>query len=290
MDPSLLLIILICIIILFVCIAFSNNYLIVKKYTYESEKIPSEFNGVKIVHISDLHSKRFGKNNGVLINKIEKLNPDYIFMTGDIIDKRENDIKKFIKELKPIFDKYVVYYSIGNHERALGYKKYVNYVKELEKCGVHVLRDDSMYIDSHEKINIVGLNFKDNIRYEKNYAGIDRDLTYLRSKSGQVDLNKFNILLAHDPLNFELYHKLGFDLIFSGHVHGGLIRVFKIGLLSPRRKLFPKYCVGKYVKNESTMFVSTGLGRATIPIRLFNHPEISLIKLKMKKVDENIEE
>lgn len=282
MDP--LLSIIIFIIIFLICILVSSNFLVTKKYTYESKKIPEEFDGIKILHISDLHSKRFGKNNEKLINQIKKINPDYIFMTGDIIDKREKDIDIFIKELKPIFSKYTVYYSIGNHERCLGYKKYSKYLKELEKCGVHILKDDSVYMDNAEQINIVGLNFKDNIRYErKNYHKIDEYLTYLRNKSGQININKLNILLAHDPLNFKLYNKLGFDLVFSGHVHGGLIRFFKIGLLSPRRKLFPRYCIGKYVMNDSTMFVSAGLGKASFPIRLFNNPEISVIKLKYKE-------
>lgn len=282
MDPLTFVGVLILIILLFVIyIIFSNNHIVLRNYTYTSDKIPYEFNGIKILHISDLHSKRFGKNNEKLIYKINKIKPDYIFMTGDIIDKREGNILKFVEELKPIFDKYIVYYSIGNHERALGYKEYSKYINFLKKNGVYVLKDDGMYIDKDEKINIVGLNFKDNIRYEeKNSKNIDRYLTYLRSKSGQVNKDKLNILLSHDPLNFELYVKLGFDLIFSGHVHGGIIRFFKIGLLSPRRKLFPKYCFGKYTKESSTMFVSAGLGKATIPIRIFNSPEIGVITLK----------
>lgn len=279
MDP--LLVIIFFLIVIIFCIIYSNHCLKVRKYSYTSKKISDELNEIKILHISDLHSRRFGDHNIKFINKIKKINPDYIFMTGDIIDKRENNIKGFVKELKPIFEEYPVYYSIGNHEKALGYKKYKEYVLELTKNGVNVLADDSMYLDLNEKISITGLNFKDNIRYEdKNYENIDRDLTYLRNKSGQVFHNKLNILLAHDCLNFKLYSKLGFDLVFSGHVHGGLIRFFKIGLLSPRRKLFPKYCYGKYVLEDSTMFVSSGLGKATIPIRLFNNPEISVITLK----------
>lgn len=273
--------ILILIILLVICIVYSNEYICIRKYSYENEKIPDEFDGVKILHISDLHSKRFGENNKILIKKINLVNLNYIFMTGDIISKSETDIEKFVDELKPVFLKYPVYYSIGNHERALGYTKYVHYINALEKNGVNVLKDDSMYMDKDEKINIVGLNFKDNIRFEeKNPNNIDKYLTYLRSRSGQVNKEKLNILLSHDPLNFKLYARLGFDLIFSGHVHGGIFRFFKIGLLSPRRKLFPKYCFGKYKMEDSTMFVSAGMGKASVPIRMFNNPEISIIILK----------
>lgn len=291
MDPLVLIIFFSLLIVCFFCIIFSTHYLLVRKYEYKSEKVTDEFDGVKILHISDLHSKRFGEGNKKLISKIQKINPDYIFMTGDIIDKREVDVEKFVEELKPIFNNYTVYYSIGNHEKALGYNRYIKYLKCLEKNGVNVLNDESRYVDIDESINIVGLNFKDNMRYEENKSEdieVDKYLTYLRGKSGQIDFNKLNILLSHDPLNFKLYNKLGFDLIFSGHVHGGIIRFFKIGLLSPRRKLFPKYCYGKYVMENSTMFVSSGIGKATIPIRLFNNPEISIITLK-KKVDDKCE-
>ena len=272
------------IVILFcVVVWYSNEYLLVREYEYVSSKVPKKLDGVRILHISDIHSKRIGKKNCVLINKINEINPDYIFMTGDIIDKREKNIEKVAYELKPIFNEYKVYYSMGNHERRLGYKNYCKYIEILEKFGVNILKDSNMSLDGIESVNIVGLNFKDNIRHEeKNPKRLDRNLNYLKSKAGQICRDKLNILLAHDSLNFELYNKLGFDLIFSGHLHGGIIRFFNIGLLSTRRKLFPKYCHGKYIKNNSTMFVSSGIGKATAPIRLFNNPEISVIILKNK--------
>ena len=78
----------------------------------------------------------------------------------------------------------------------------------------------------------------------------------------------------------KLYEKLGVDLIFSGHVHGGLIRFGKLCLLSPRRKFFPKYSYGKYKLNTTTLITSSGIGNATIPIRMFNQPEIVEVILK----------
>ncbi len=290
MEPfGLGVIIIICIIIF--CVIDSNYHLVIRRYTYSSSKLPKSFEGVKILHLSDLHSKRFGKNNIKLVQKVDKLKPDYIVMTGDMIHKNEKNIEQFVKELQPILKKYPVFYSIGNHERRMGYKKYNEYIEKLQACGVHVLSDSSYDIErEYEKIHIVGLNFKDNIRYEKmDQEKIDKKLDYLMYQGGPIDETKFNILLAHDALNFPLYKRLGYDLVFAGHVHGGLIRLGKIGLLSPRRTFFPKYCFGKYVLEDSTMFVSTGMGDASIPLRLFNPPEMSLITLKKQEEGERHE-
>ena len=105
-------------------------------------------------------------------------------------------------------------------------------------------------------------------------------INYMRNKLGDIKENEFNILLAHDPENFKMYEKLNVDLIFSGHVHGGLVRFGKICLLSPRRKFFPKYSYGKNILNKTTLITSSGLGNATIPVRLFNRPEIVEVILK----------
>lgn len=284
LDPlgiSIIIIVLVIIIEIYV----SLNILAVRKYKYISSKIPESFDGVKIVHISDVHSRLLGKENKKLVTTLKKINPDYIFMTGDIIDKREENIPAFVESMKEILTKYPVYYCIGNHEKELGYCQYKSYLELLKKYHVNVLADDQQEIErEEEKINIFGLNFKDNFRYQKkDIQKLDKMLNYSKNRISDIDENKMNILLAHDPLNFELYEKLGFDLIFSGHVHGGIIRFFRIGLLSPRRKLFPKYCHGKYELGESTLIVSSGIGKATIPIRFGNQPEIGVITLKREK-------
>ena len=276
-------VIIILLVVLLICIVISNNFLVVRRHIYKSKKLPDELDGKKILHISDLHSKRFGKDNIKLINKIITEEPDYIFMTGDIVNKKEVDISKFLSELKEIFSKYTVFYSMGNHERLLGYEKYKDYIQKLKKYGVHVLLDSNVYIGKERNVNIVGLNYKSNIRDDKEHIqNEEKYISYLKEKIGNIDDTKFNILLSHDALNFKMYAKMGYDLVFSGHVHGGLIRIFKLGLLSPRGRFFPRYCVGKYKKKNTTMFVSTGMGKASIPIRLFNPPEILVVELKRK--------
>lgn len=268
--------------LLLILIYTSNNCLKVTRYTVNNEKIPKSFNNFKIVHISDVHSKMFGKNNSKFFNKIYKLNPDIIVMTGDIIDDSEKNVEEFARLYSKLYKKYPTYYSIGNHERKLGYKRYKKYIDLLKKYGVNVIINGGVYLKrGSDKIKINALKFRENMQpkflteeKKKKY------INYMRNKLGDIKENEFNILLAHDPENFKMYEKLNVDLIFSGHVHGGLVRFGKICLLSPRRKFFPKYSYGKNILNKTTLITSSGLGNATIPVRLFNRPEIVEVILK----------
>lgn len=268
--------------ILILLIYISNNCLKVTKYEVKNNKLPKNFDNLKIVHISDVHSRIFGENNELVIQKINKINPDIVIMSGDIIDDSCDNVEEYIKYFKEIYSKYPTYYSIGNHERKLGYKKYKRYLDLLRKSGVNVIVNGSMYLEKNgEKIKINALKFRENMQ-PKVLTEVRKEkyIKYMKNKLENLDTNEFNILIAHDPENFKLYEKLGVDLIFSGHIHGGLIRIGKLCLLSPRRKFFPKYAYGKYKLNNTTLIVSSGMGNASIPIRLFNRPEIVEVILK----------
>ncbi len=263
-------------------IYISNNILKVKRYNIKNNKIPDEFNDFKIVQISDVHSKMFGENNSILINEIKKINPDIVVMTGDIIDDSTENVVEYVKNFEPIFKLYPTYYSIGNHERKLGYKKYKLYIDTLKENGVNVIINGSVECKrNNSTIVISALKFRENMQpkvlTEKRK---NKYISYMKAKLSSIDKNNYNVLLTHDPENFEMYEKLKVDLIFSGHVHGGLIRLGKICLLSPRRKLFPKYGYGKHKINNTTLIVNSGMGNASIPIRMFNRPEIVLVTLK----------
>lgn len=263
-------------------IYISNNILKVKRYNIKNNKIPDEFNDFKIVQISDVHSKMFGENNSILINEIKKINPDIVVMTGDIIDDSTENVVEYVKNFEPIFKLYPTYYSIGNHERKLGYKKYKLYIDTLKENGVNVIINGSVECKrNNSTIVISALKFRENMQpkvlTEKRK---NKYISYMKAKLSSIDKNNYNVLLTHDPENFLMYEKLKVDLIFSGHVHGGLIRLGKICLLSPRRKLFPKYGYGKHKINNTTLIVNSGMGNASIPIRMFNRPEIVLVTLK----------
>ncbi len=269
-------IVLILVIILGIFIYISKNCLKITKYKVKNNKIPSTFNEFKIVHIGDVHGKIFGKNNQDFIDKVKKINPDIIIMSGDIIDDSCKDVEGYVEYFKELYTKYPTFYSIGNHERKLGYNKYNKYIGCLRKYGVNVITNGACYLEKDgEKIKINFLKFRENMQPKKLTKEKEEDyIKYMLNVLPSINTNEFNILISHDPENFEMYEKLKVDLIFSGHVHGGLIRFGKICLLSPRRKFFPKYSYGKNTLNTATIITTSGIGNATIPIRMFNRPEL----------------
>ena len=104
---------------------------------------------------------------------------------------------------------------------------------------------------------------------------------YIEERIGKIDNTKFNLLISHDPLLYNLYSSMGYDLVLSGHIHGGIINIpFIGGLLSPDFTFFPKYYKGVNEFNNTNVVISRGLGFGyTIPIRAFNRGEVVIIKL-----------
>ena len=275
-------------ILMYLYIKYNVNTLEVTKYVVENKKVPKEFDGYNIVQISDLHSKLFGENNKKLIQKIKSLNPDIVVVTGDLIDGENNNYNVALDFMKEISKLYRVYYIIGNHEQKSLIKKYKDEYKDyfnklhqidfvnLDNNKVEIVKGDS-------NINLYGLT----VPYScykylfDNQETTSIDIGFLEEKLGKVDREQFNILLAHTPFYFDEYEKWGADLTLCGHVHGGIVRLPLVGgLLSPDRKFFPKYDLGEYIKNKSTMIVSKGLGGSKVLIRVNCKPEIVNIKLK----------
>lgn len=275
-------------ILMYLYIKYNVNTLEVTKYVVENKKVPKEFDGYNIVQISDLHSKLFGENNKKLIQKIKSLNPDIVVVTGDLIDGENNNYNVALDFMKEISKLYRVYYIIGNHEQKSLIKKYKDEYKDyfnklhqidfvnLDNNKVEIVKGDS-------NINLYGLT----VPYScykylfDNQETTSIDIDFLEEKLGKVDREQFNILLAHTPFYFDEYEKWGADLTLCGHVHGGIVRLPLVGgLSSPDRKFFPKYDLGEYIKNKSTMIVSKGLGGSKVLIRVNCKPEIVNIKLK----------
>ena len=127
---------LIVILLIYTLVYISNNCLIIKKYNIKNKKIPNEFDGFKIVHISDVHSKIFGKNNEKVIQKINKINPDVVLMSGDIVDKREKNIDRFINMYKDIYLNYPKFNNIMSQILLLEPEDKVRNNKELILAGL----------------------------------------------------------------------------------------------------------------------------------------------------------
>lgn len=286
MDVSIFftIVLILVILILSILIYISINCLKHTTYVIETNKLPEYTKNLKIVHISDVHSKLFGKNNCKAIQMINEIKPDIVVMTGDIISQYEKNIDGFIEKYRQIYEKYPVFYSIGNHEQKLGHEKYTYYIDKLKKLGVHVIvNGNEKYYTNEDYIVINALEFTEDKTIKKFTDEIkQREIKSMKNKLGHIDNSKYNILLAHDAENFEMYRELGVDLVLSGHVHGGLIRIGKLCLLSPRKRFFPKYSYGINVSNNTTIIASSGMGPSRLHIRLFNRPEIVEININRK--------
>ena len=260
----------------------------VTKYTISNEKIPEEFNGFKIVQLSDFHSQGYRNTTEDIINKVKDINPDIIVMTGDMVSWDMEDIDEVKVLIKSLVELYPIYYIDGNHEHLaeiLRPGKYVAFIEFMKELGVTTIKNDYIEIYKGDKsINLYGINlpldgatglYVDKFQLEKNY--VEKTLP-------EANEEKFNILLAHTPTFIKQYSQWGADLVLCGHMHGGIVRIpfTNIGLLSPERTIFPKYAAGKFKVNGSIMIVNRGIGGSSFDLRLFNNPEITVITLRSK--------
>lgn len=257
---------------------YENNVLSITKFQVSSDKLPGGFHSYRIVQLTDLHSKLFGSDQERIVRKVKKLAPDIIVVTGDLVDSRKYNEEISLTLMREMRKLAPVYYVTGNHESNSG--KYEGLENGLNKLGVNVMRNESQMIQLGDG--------------EIRLAGVD-DPTFNNHADGDVDkisefmdmamqetagTDVFTILLSHRPELFAVYKQKGMDLTFSGHAHGGQVRLpFFGGLVAPGQGFLPKYDAGKYVEEQSTMIVSRGLGNSIIPQRLFNRPEIVLVEL-----------
>lgn len=229
-----------------------------------------EYSNIKILQISDIHGNRARFLLKWILKQVIKLNPDFIVLTGDIIDIKTVDFRyiyEFIDSLKSINPN--IYFVSGNHEH-----KNINgtiFVNELRKKNIKVINNNNDTINLYnEEINIIGV---DDI--STNNDNINRSINNL-------NYNNYTVLLCHTPLVIldKKSHKS--DLILSGHTHGGQVRLPIIGPLAyPGDGKYKKYNKGIYnTGNNTKLYIDSGLGTRLIPIRFFNRSQISLINVK----------
>lgn len=257
-------------------ILYDTTHFVVKRYELNSTKIKSPYH---FVVLSDLHDKAFGHQNKKLLAAIDKIKPEAVYIAGDMITalpgRQFDDTIAFLKSLS---EKYPVYYGSGNHEyrMRINTEKYGNmsseYEEKIRNMGIVRLYTGSTV--SHRKdVKVYGLEI-DRMYYRK-WKMPKMPVDYTLQKIGKAEQDCFTILLAHNPEFFDNYAKSGVDLVLSGHVHGGVARIpFFGGVISPKFRLFPKYDGGLFVKNETTMILSRGLGCHTIPVRFLNPGEL----------------
>ncbi len=258
------------IIVMIVFCIYENEHLVVTNYAYVDEKIGKELENYRIVQLSDLHNKSFGKDNSRLLDMVYELDPNMVVITGDMIDGNHTDIDVALKLAKKLTDRYPTYYITGNHEYFVSDEDRMTLVNGLRDAGVVALDNEIVEINvEDEHFKLVGLD--DN---HLNDGTLDK-------LTGTISDDELIIVLAHEPDYFEKkYSKTDADVILAGHAHGGQFRLPFIGpVIAPGQGFNPQYAEGSFELNSTTMIVSRGLGNSIIPIRLFNDPEIVCVDL-----------
>ena len=256
---------------------YSNCTISVEQYDFASASLPQGWDGARIVHLTDLHGKEFGRDNVRLLRSVEEAEPDLIVITGDIADSQSGldfapALLRGLAEIAP------TYYVTGNHEWAAGY---INQLRPmLQDAGVVWLYND--FVPLTRGGDTIVLAGADDPNGTTEWADVEAMTASLRARYGAT----FWLLLAHRNNLFSQYYcRLGADLTFSGHGHGGIWRLpFTDGLISPLREWFPSWTDGFYTCAEgdcdnAAVFVSRGLGNSPRVPRLFNRPEVAVVTL-----------
>lgn len=253
----------------------SQKYISVTRYEYKNPRITEDF---RVVHLTDLHNYQFGTKNRRLVEKVREETPDLIFLTGDMLNEDETRTDICIDLVEKLVKIAPVYVSLGNHE--IEYMNRVgnnNLISEIEQAGAVVLNEQ--YIDM--EINGVPARLGGVYGYV-----LAPDET---KNSEQVfmeefqDTDRFKILLSHVPEGLLLWKSMEYwdvDLVFSGHVHGGQVRLpFVGGLYDPEEGYFPTYTKGMFKCGNGTMILSAGLGSSRGRLRINNFPEMVVCEI-----------
>lgn len=264
-------------VIAFVFICAFDNKITVSAYTLKTDMLDAG-SSVDIVLISDLHSTIHGADQQPLIEKVRRQNPDLILLSGDIADD-DVPIKGTQMLLSGICDIAPIYYVTGNHEY---WSSDVQSIKdEIRSFGVTILSDNYEQIEVNgNKIIVAGIEDPDKGRYDA--SGYDQSQAMEEAFRELDRIDIYKILIAHRPENIESYCRYSFDLVLSGHAHGGQVRIpFLLnGLGAPNQGLFPEYAGGLYEHGSLVHIVSRGLSINSRLPRVFNPPELVTISVK----------
>ena len=258
----------------------------VTHYDIKSDKLNKLNHERKIVFLSDLHNNRYGKNNEKLFDAVKEQNPDLILVGGDMLVGKANIPSKvaedFVSKLMEICP---VYYANGNHEQRMKVypetfgTAFQEYKDRLIKSGVTFVENENVDFNWDGcQVKIHGLEIP--VKYYKKFCKQTLPVDVVREQIGEPELNCYNILLAHNPTYVSTYLEWGADLILSGHFHGGVVRIPKLGgIITPQWHMFPKYSGELTKENEKYVVVSKGLGAHTLKIRFLNPAEIVVLHI-----------
>lgn len=260
------------------------NHIKVEKLSLEIKDLPPSFENLKILHLSDFHSRGFGQKEKKILEILSQLSPDFIFITGDIVDWSTRDFescRKFWKELSKNYQGriFAVY---GNHDHRN--KNFRDLDAFLKESKIEILNNESRKIEKGEDfIYLIGV--------DDSHLGYDN----IENAMKGIKSNASKILLAHSP---EIFRKIkdlpanrlepqgdwqagkDINLVLAGHTHGGQINIPFFSYFVLPLKYDKKYKSGLFEENLIYLYVSRGIGETVLPIRVNAFPEVALIELR----------
>lgn len=278
---------------------YERDHFVVEETEITSPKIKRP---KTVVFLSDLHDKEFGEGNVRLLKALRTVKPDMVLIGGDTMVAKEgkadlgatrrllDGLCSLWQEGLPAIDSPVcagaachIFYGNGNHEQRLCRERgiygslYREFRELLHERRICYLSDRTVQAD--EDICISGLDI--DRAYYRDLVPDEMEPEYIRRHLGGADRSKFQILMAHSPLFFKAYAAWGADLALAGHFHGGTIRIPGLGgVMTPQYQFFLPCCAGTFERGTSHMIVSRGLGTHSINIRIFNKPQVVVVRLK----------
>lgn len=248
-----------------------DERLILRTYTVVSPKLTAE---VRLAVVTDFHSS---DNADDVVAMVASCAPDAVLMVGDMFDDdtQNRPTERTLSLMRQLSAQYPCYYVSGNHEAWTGEMDAL--YQQTEEAGVTVLRMSSGVLTVRgQRIALCGIPDP----YEMAFSGAPDTEEQLRQAMENVDSADFTVLLAHRPELLAKYAQFPLDLVVSGHAHGGQVRIPGVlnGLYAPNQGWFPKLAGGAYTQDGTTLIVSRGLAVRTRLPRIFNRPEVVLVR------------
>ena len=246
---------------------------------------------IKILFLSDLHGKEYGKENKKLLEQIEKECPDCILAGGDMLTRTQPETDRtalaIMRRLASIAP---VYAANGNHEQKMKENsnmygdRYARYRDALKEGGIHFLENETCRFQKDGfQASITGLEIP--LSCYSHFGREDLRVDEIKKRVGELPNEGYHILMAHTPAYMDTYWEWGADLVLSGHLHGGVVCLPILGgVITPQMQLFPRYSGDMYRKKDGqSCVVSRGLGTHTVNVRLYNMAELVCLSLTGKQ-------
>lgn len=248
-----------------------DERLTLRTYTVVSPKLTAE---VRLAVVTDFHSS---DNADDVVAMVASCAPDAVLLVGDLFDDdtANRPPERTLSLMRQLSAQYPCYYVSGNHEAWTGEMDAL--YQQKEEAGVTVLRMSSGVLTVRgQRIALCGIPDP----YEMVFSGAPDTEEQIRQAMENVDSADFTVLLTHRPELLAKYAQFPLDLVVSGHAHGGQVRIPGVlnGLYAPNQGWFPKLAGGAYTQDGTTLIVSRGLAVRTRLPRIFNRPEVVLVR------------